>query len=180
PSARWRNCPTPGWKSSRRISPASARWRRRWPSAWDWSTRSPPTGTAKPDRPIDGREIAFHIEKNRNIIPGMAVEARVDGKVALVTGATQGIGRAIAETLARSGCAGLLLTGRDAARGEAVAAEMAGLGTPSRFVAGDLADPALPPRLVEECLRAFGRIDVLVNVAALTDRASFLDADPAL
>ena len=108
------------------------------------------------------------------------MEARVDGKVALVTGATQGIGRAIAETLARSGCAGLLLTGRNTARGEAVAAEMASLGTPARFVTGDLGDPALPPLLVETCLQAFGRIDALVNVAALTDRASFLDADPAL
>lgn len=108
------------------------------------------------------------------------MEARVDGKVALVTGATQGIGRAIAETLARSGCGGLLLTGRDAARGEAVAVEMADLGTPAHFVAGDLADTALPPLLVAECLRRFGRIDALVNVAALTDRASFLDADPAL
>jgi NAD(P)-dependent dehydrogenase (short-subunit alcohol dehydrogenase family) len=141
---------------------------------------SPPAGTAKPATPIDGREIAFHIEKNRNTIPEEAVQARVDGKVALVTGATQGIGRAIAETLARSGCAGLLLTGRNAVRGEAVAAEMASLGTPARFVAGDLGDPALPPLLVETCLHAFGRIDVLVNVAALTDRASFLDADPAL
>lgn len=111
---------------------------------------------------------------------GERVEARVDGKVALVTGATQGIGRAIAETLARSGSAGLLLTGRDARRGEAVAAEMAALGTPSHFVAGDLADPALPSLLVAQCLEHFGRIDVLVNVAAMTDRASVLDADSAL
>jgi NAD(P)-dependent dehydrogenase (short-subunit alcohol dehydrogenase family) len=124
--------------------------------------------------------MSFHIGKNRNPVPRKAVEARVDGKVALVTGATQGIGRAIAETLARSGSSGLLLAGRDAARGEAVAAEIGSLGTPARFVAGDLADPALPPLLVEKCLESFGRIDVLVNVAAFTDRASFLDADPAL
>jgi len=106
-----------------------------------------------------------------------AVEARVDGKVALVTGATQGVGRAIAETLARSGAAAVLLTGRDAQRGAAVAHEISAGGVPSAFVAADLCDDAAPRRLAKECLDRFGRIDALVNAAALTDRASFLDAD---
>ena len=104
------------------------------------------------------------------------MEARVDGKVALVTGATQGIGRAIAETLTRSGAAGLVITGRDASRGEAVAAELAAMGVPTTFVAIDLADPSAPSRLMAVCLGKFERIDVLVNAAGLTDRASFLDA----
>jgi NAD(P)-dependent dehydrogenase (short-subunit alcohol dehydrogenase family) len=105
------------------------------------------------------------------------VEARVDGKVALVTGATQGIGRAIAETLARAGAGGLLITGRNAERGRTVAAQLSAEGMPASFLAGDLVDPELPPRLIAECLGRFGRIDLLVNAAALTDRASFLDAD---
>ncbi len=104
------------------------------------------------------------------------MEARVDGKVALVTGATQGIGRAIAETLARSGAAGLVITGRDASRGNAVAAELAAMSVPTAFVAIDLADPAAPSLLMAECLRKFRRIDILVNAAGLTDRASFVDA----
>ncbi|TPK71183.1 SDR family oxidoreductase [Mesorhizobium sp. B2-4-15] len=104
------------------------------------------------------------------------MEIRLDGKVILVTGSTQGIGRAIAETLARSGAAGLLVTGREKTRGDAVAAELSQLGTPAIFVAADLADPQAPALLAQSCVERFGRIDGLVNAAGLTDRASFLDA----
>ena len=72
------------------------------------------------------------------------MEVRLDGKVALVTGATQGVGAAIAEAAARSGVAGLLLTGRDATRGDAVAARITGLGPETEFVAAELADPDAP------------------------------------
>ncbi|UCI09064.1 SDR family oxidoreductase [Mesorhizobium sp. B1-1-8] len=104
------------------------------------------------------------------------MEVRLDGKVVLVTGATQGIGRAIAETLARSGAAGLLVTGRDKQRGDAVAAELSALGAPAVFVPSDLGDPEAPALLAPSCVSHFGRIDGLVNAAGLTDRASFVDA----
>ncbi|TPI47131.1 SDR family oxidoreductase [Mesorhizobium sp. B2-9-1] len=103
------------------------------------------------------------------------MEVRLDGKVVLVTGATQGIGRAIAETLARSGAAGLLITGRDQKRGDAAAAELSAMGTPAAFAAADLADPEAPARLAQACIDHFSRIDGLVNAAGLTDRASFVD-----
>ncbi|MBZ9865927.1 SDR family oxidoreductase [Mesorhizobium sp. CA15] len=104
------------------------------------------------------------------------MEVRLDGKVVLVTGATQGIGRAIAETLARSCAAGLLITGRDQKRGNAVTAELSAMGTPAAFAAADLGDPEAPVRLAQACIDHFGRIDGLVNAAGLTDRASFIDA----
>lgn len=104
------------------------------------------------------------------------MEVRLDGKVVLVTGATQGIGRAIAEGAARCGAAGLLITGRDKIRGDAVAAELSALGAPTDFAAADLADPRAPSRLGRTCVERFGRIDGLINAAGLTDRASFLDA----
>ncbi|MDX8530572.1 SDR family oxidoreductase [Mesorhizobium sp. VK25A] len=104
------------------------------------------------------------------------MEARLDGKVVLVTGATQGIGRAIAEIAARSGAAGLLITGRDQKRGDAVAAQLSAIGTATAFTCADLGDPEAPARLAQACIERFGRIDGLVNAAGLTDRASFIDA----
>ena len=108
------------------------------------------------------------------------MEARLDGDVVLITGGSQGIGEAIAEQAARSGAGSLFLTSRDVDRGQAVAKRLSSLGVPTVFSAADLADPAAPARLVEECLARFGRIDGLVNAAGATDRASLLDADLAM
>jgi NAD(P)-dependent dehydrogenase (short-subunit alcohol dehydrogenase family) len=104
------------------------------------------------------------------------LEARLDGDVALITGATQGIGEAIASTVAASGASGLLLTGRDEGQGSEVARRISDSGVRAEFVAADLLDAEAPARLVAECLARFGRIDALVNAAGLTDRASLIDA----
>jgi len=103
------------------------------------------------------------------------MEIRLDGKVILITGSTQGVGHATARLAATSGAAGIMITGRNAARGKAVAAEIAAMGAQADFVAGDLIDPAAPPAIVAACIERFGRVDGLVNAAALTDRASLLD-----
>lgn len=104
------------------------------------------------------------------------MEARLDGKVVLITGATQGVGEAIAEAAERAGASGLFLTGRDAVRGGRVAEKLSDGGVPTEFLAADLSDVAAPARLVGQCLARFGRIDALVNAAGLTNRASVLDA----
>ncbi|MDQ2668705.1 MAG: 3-oxoacyl-[acyl-carrier-protein] reductase [Gemmatimonadota bacterium] len=86
------------------------------------------------------------------------------GKVALVTGSTRGIGRAIAETLAEAG-ARVAVVGREQERAAAVAAE---LGGGAMGFGTDVSDPASVVALVEAVEAAFGQIDVLVNNAGLT------------
>ena len=86
------------------------------------------------------------------------------GRVALVTGATRGIGRAIAQTLSESG-ARVAVVGRDQARADAAAAE---IGHGSQGFACDIADTAQVNALIESVEKAFGSLDILVNNAGLT------------
>jgi NAD(P)-dependent dehydrogenase (short-subunit alcohol dehydrogenase family) len=105
------------------------------------------------------------------------LEVRVDGKILLVTGATQGVGRAVAFEAAKSGVGGVMLTGRDKNRGAAAAAQLKVLGVRADFIAAELEDPLAPTRVISATLEAFGRIDLLVNAAALSDRGSIVDSE---
>lgn len=91
-------------------------------------------------------------------------------KVAIVTGSTSGLGRAVVIEMANGGLGGAIVVGRDAPRGDAVVAELAALGTRAAFVGVDLAEPGSPSLIAEACDSTFGRVDVLVNAAALTTR----------
>jgi NAD(P)-dependent dehydrogenase (short-subunit alcohol dehydrogenase family) len=106
--------------------------------------------------------------------------ARLGGKIAIVTGAAQGIGETTARLFAARGIEGLLLTDRNAARGEAVAQSLNDAGTRAVFLAADLADPAAVAGIVPAAERAFGRVDILCNIAASTERGSITDTDQAL
>jgi len=87
----------------------------------------------------------------------------LEGLSALVTGATSGIGRAVAEEFGRHG-AEVIVHGRDTARGEAVVDAMTADGGKARFVAADLSDPVGLDNLVEQV----GEVDVLVNNAGFS------------
>lgn len=101
-------------------------------------------------------------------------------RVAVVTGSTQGVGAEVARMFAREGCAGVLICGRNSANGEAVAADIAALGAKAHFVSADLCDLAQVREIVPTALREFGRVDHLVNSAAITDRGNILDTSPDL
>jgi NAD(P)-dependent dehydrogenase (short-subunit alcohol dehydrogenase family) len=94
---------------------------------------------------------------------------RLDGKAALITGATSGIGLAIAERFAAEG-ARLVLTGRNRESGEALAKKLG-----ADFVAGDVTKPGLADALVAETAKRLGRIDILVNNAGIVHRGTVLE-----
>ena len=94
------------------------------------------------------------------------------GKAALVTGASRGLGRAMALALARAGC-DVALNARSAQPLEAVSQEIRGLGRKTLIVAGDVSQEQRVKEIVEAAQKAFGRIDVLVNNAGIW-RGSYL------
>jgi NAD(P)-dependent dehydrogenase (short-subunit alcohol dehydrogenase family) len=94
------------------------------------------------------------------------------GKVAVVTGSTQGVGEAVARLLAARGAAGLVICGRSEGRGQELAEELSATGCRTVFVAADLEQVEDGVRVVEAAETEFGRLDVLVNCAAATDRGT--------
>ncbi|MFB5678447.1 SDR family NAD(P)-dependent oxidoreductase [Paenibacillus terreus] len=101
----------------------------------------------------------------------------LEGKVAIVTGASRGIGRAIALTLATHG-ATLVLNGTREDLLTELAGEVKSLGRSCAVCAGDVSDQQTAGELVRAAVGQFGRIDILVNNAGINRRASTLDMDP--
>lgn len=94
---------------------------------------------------------------------------RIDGKNALVTGSTRGLGAAIALGLAEAG-ANVALHGR-ASEGDSHCEKIRRLGRKSFYVGGDVADPKSCSELIEKSIAGFGSLDILVNNAGAIRRA---------
>jgi NAD(P)-dependent dehydrogenase (short-subunit alcohol dehydrogenase family) len=106
--------------------------------------------------------------------------ARLDGKVAVVTGGTQGLGEAIARLFAERGAAGIVICGRNAERGRRVADDIRRQGCRAEYVPADLARMDDTRAVMAAADRAFGRVDALVNAAGITDRGTLFDTSPEL
>jgi len=108
------------------------------------------------------------------------MERQLSGKIAVITGGTQGLGVATARLFAERGAAGLVTCGRNAERGESIAHELTASGCATRFVRADLSQVQDCFAVMAEADRTFGRVDVLVNAAGITDRGTLLDTSPEL
>ncbi len=98
------------------------------------------------------------------------------GKIAVITGGTQGLGAAIARLFADRGASGIVTCGRSAAKGQTKAKEIQdATGTKVVFVAADLGKVEDCRAVIAKADAEFGRVDVLVNAAGITDRGTILD-----
>ncbi len=105
--------------------------------------------------------------------------AELEGRAAIITGASQGIGEAIARVLAANGC-DVCLVARHRANLERNAADItARTGRKAIVVAADLMRPEVATEAVAAAAKAFGRLDVLVNNAGATKRGDFLELTEA-
>ena len=103
----------------------------------------------------------------------------MEGKTAVVTGSTQGLGETIAHLFADRGVANMVVTGRNAERGAKVKAALEAKGVKTVFVQADLSNMGDVRKVIAACDAAFGKVDALVNAAALTDRGSIWDTTEA-
>ncbi|MDW3215746.1 MAG: SDR family oxidoreductase [Ilumatobacteraceae bacterium] len=106
------------------------------------------------------------------------MSGRFHERVALVTGSTQGLGRALLLRMAGEGLAGAVVTGRNAERGADVCAELGELGCEAVFVAAELDSADDIDALIAAADDRFGHIDHLANCAAVTDRGDVWTTTP--
>ncbi|MBU6247635.1 MAG: glucose 1-dehydrogenase [Xanthomonadaceae bacterium] len=104
---------------------------------------------------------------------------RLQGKVALVTGSGQGIGRAIAVRLAGEGARVVVEDRSDNTAAEETLARIRQAGSDGCVIGGDIGDARVDARVIAQAVEAMGRLDVLVNNAGIEKRADFLDVTEA-
>jgi len=102
------------------------------------------------------------------------------GQYAVITGGTQGMGEAVARLFAARGAAGLVVCGRNKAKGGAVAGALSKGGCKTLYVEADLAKVEDCREIIATADKAFGKLHVLANCAGYTDRGTILDTSPEL
>jgi len=105
----------------------------------------------------------------------MSTSQQLEGRIAIVTGSTQGLGEATARLFAERGAAGIVVTGRNSQRGEVFAESLNSGSCRAIFVRADMADVDDCRALVAAADEAFGTVHVLVNSAGATTRGSILN-----
>lgn len=104
-----------------------------------------------------------------------------EDKIVVITGGTQGLGAAIARLFSERGAAGIVICGRSSAKGEAVAHKLScASDSDVRFCPADLSRVEDCRAVIAYAEQCFGRVDILVNAAAITDRGTILDTSPEL
>jgi len=106
------------------------------------------------------------------------VQARFDGKVLLLSGASRGVGEQVARQAKARGAKGLALVGRDEMTGNALARELSDANTTAMFINADLSQSDEPARIVGEVDKKFGVVHGLLNSAAETSRGSVWNTTP--
>ncbi|QKZ05769.1 SDR family oxidoreductase [Pseudomonas eucalypticola] len=102
------------------------------------------------------------------------------GHYFVVTGSTQGLGAAVAHTLARRGAAGLIICGRRQSQGQEQVRQLAQLDCQAFFVEADLEKVEDCQKIIEAAREHFGTLHGLVNCAGMSDRGTILDTSPDL
>ena len=113
-----------------------------------------------------------------NDLPQTFHRSSLEGKVAVVTGGTQGLGEATLRLFRDRGCRGLVITGRNVERGERLANELASASCKTVFIRANLENIDEVRNILKVTDETFGTLDILVNAAATTDRGSLWDTTP--
>jgi NAD(P)-dependent dehydrogenase (short-subunit alcohol dehydrogenase family) len=109
-----------------------------------------------------------------------AMDEQFAGKVAVVTGSTQGLGLTAVEVMLRRGLKGAIICGRNASAGEAAAERLTIENQRVVFQRADLSDLDDCRAVIDRAIAEFGTFDILVNSAGMTNRGGILDGDAAL
>lgn len=108
----------------------------------------------------------------------MGFERLLDDRVVLVSGGTLGVGAATAIAAAEAGASAVVITGRRPEKAQLTLERISSAGAQAHFLQTDVADVQQAVASVDETVRRFGRVDCLVNAAAVVDRGTLLETTP--